>query len=266
MSRRTEQELNQEARRILRRLAAPRQALLARGEDLFAVARGPAGLKSSRVTVRADVVAAFAAQGWIAPDGPGRYLLAEAGAAFLARSQGGEDRFADQHRLMEVRTIGIADPARPDSTVKVRINAGESPLARLKFRDLVDGIQFAAGEKLRRDFTLGQLTPRLGVDLTAPVMSGGGATDSISDVALAARQRFNRALAAVGPGLSDLLFDVCCHLTALESAEARRGWSKRSGRVVLKLALDRLAAHYGLDKVAIAGGIRRWSAPMEDSA
>jgi len=266
MTRHTEEEISREARRVLRRLASPRQALLARGEALFAVARGPAGLKTSRVTVGGDVVAAFAREGWIAPDGPGRYVMAEAGAAFLARSLGGEDKFAGQHRLMEERTIGLQDPARPDSLVKVRVNAGESPLARLRFRDLIDAIQFAAGEKLRRDFTLGQLTPRMGVDLTAPVMTGGGGGEQIGDIALAARQRFNRALASVGPGLSDLLFDVCCHLTALESAEARRGWSKRSGRVVLKLALDRLAAHYGLDKVANAGSIRRWSAPAEDSA
>jgi hypothetical protein len=251
MSRRTEQEIQQEARRVLRRLASPRQALLARDDGMFAVARGPAGLAASRLTVAGDVVAAFAAQGWIAPDGPGRYAIAEAGAAFLVRTLGGETRFADQHRLMEAKSCGAA---------VARVNAGESPLTRLKFRDLVDGVQFAAGEKLRRDFTMAQLTPRMGVDLAAPVMAGGGGRDNISDIALAARQRFNRALAAAGPGLSDLLFDVCCHLTPLESAEARRGWARRSGRVVLKIALDRLAAHYGLDVVARRGAIRAWSA------
>ncbi len=153
---------------------------------------------------------------------------------------------------------GIEPETGGDAHAVVRINRAESPLARLKFRGLVDALQFAAGEKLRRDFTLGQLTPRMGVDLTAPVMSGGGAQDNLSDIALAARQRFNRALTAVGPGLSDLLFDVCCHLLPLEGAEDRRGWSKRSGRVVLKIALDRLAAHYGLDVTAQKSGIRAW--------
>jgi hypothetical protein len=124
-------------------------------------------------------------------------------------------------------------------------------------------VQFAAGEKLRRDFTLGQLAPRMGVDLSRVVIGGGGGQEHISDIALAARQRFNRALAAVGPGLSDLLFDVCCHLTALESAETRRGWAKRSGRVVLKIALDRLGAHYGLDVTAHRSGIRNWSAETQ---
>ncbi len=53
-------------------------------------------------------------------------------------------------------------------------------------------------------------------------------------------------MAAAGPGLADLAFDVCCDLVSVERAEAQRGWAKRSGRVVLCLALDRLAIHYGL--------------------
>jgi hypothetical protein len=129
------------------------------------------------------------------------------------------------------------------------VNVGESPLGRLKARGLVDATHFAAGEKLRRDYTLAQLSPRMGVDLSAPVVSGGARgpqADSISDIAMAARQRLSRALAAAGPGLSDLAFDVCCDLVSLERAEARRGWAKRSARVVLGLALDRLADHYGL--------------------
>lgn len=260
MSRLTDHQIEQEARRILRRLASPRQMLLARGADRFAVARGPAGLAASRLTVAADMVLAFLARGWIAPDGPGRYVIAQAGRDFLVRSLGGENGFAGQHRLMEETTLGAGEEAR-----RVCINRGESPLARLKFRGLVDAVQFAAGEKLRRDFTLGQLTPRMGVDLTRAVTGGGGGQDNLSDIALAARQRFNKALAAAGPGLSDLLFDVCCHLAPLESAEDKRGWAKRSGRVVLKIALDRLAAHYGLDVTSPRVGVRAWSQDAQDA-
>jgi hypothetical protein len=83
--------------------------------------------------------------------------------------------------------------------------------------------------------------------------------DSISDIAMAARQRFNKALGAAGPALSDLLFDVCCHLASLEQVEDARGWARRSARVVLKIALDRLATHYGFDAVNKRGEIRSWS-------
>jgi len=124
------------------------------------------------------------------------------------------------------------------------------------------GAAFAAGEKLRRDYTLAQLAPRMGVDLTAPVVAQGGRgpdRETVSDIALAARQRFSRAMAAAGPGLSDLAFEVCCDLGSLERAEARRGWAKRSGRVVLTLALDRLAAYYGLTITLRRAPIRAWS-------
>jgi hypothetical protein len=141
------------------------------------------------------------------------------------------------------------------------VNTAESPLARLRHRGLIDGVQFAAGEKLRRDFTCAQLTPRMGVNWDAPVVSNsrGAGEGNISDIAMAARQRFNKALGAAGPALSDLLFDVCCHLASLEQVEDARGWARRSARVVLKIALDRLASHYGFDAVRSRGEIRSWS-------
>jgi hypothetical protein len=255
MSRLTGEEVAREARRVLRRLAASRMALFACGQD-HAVARSAATAAGSRLTVTAAFTEAFVRKSWIAPDGPGRFVLAEEGRAFLVRSFGGLDRFAQQHREIESRTLTTQDGNRV-----VQVNIGESPLARLKARDLVDGTQFAAGERLRRDYTLAQLTPRMGVDLSAPVVSGGRGpdADTVSDIAVASRQRFSRAMAAAGQGLSDLAFEVCCDLVSLERAEARRGWSKRSGRVVLCLALDRLAAHYGMTAVRTHAPIRAWS-------
>jgi hypothetical protein len=245
-----EQEIQREAQRILRKLAQPRTGLYARGAA-FVVGRGPAS--ASRLSVTAQMVAAFAQRGWIAPDGADRYVLAPAGQAVLARGVG----FGAQHRLMQQQTI-----TQDGAELKVAVNVGESPLARLRHRALIDATQFAAGEKLRRDFTLSQLTPRMGVNWDAPVVSGsrGAGGDSISDIALMARQRLNKALAAAAPGLSDLLFDVCCHLTPLERCEAASGWAKRAGRVVLMIALDRLAVHYGLGMVNTRRTLRGWSA------
>jgi hypothetical protein len=244
-------QVEQEARRVLRKLAAPRQLLVASGTS-FVVGRGPAS--ASRIRVTAEMVREFSAQGWIAPDGPGRHVIAPAGLALLARE--GADGFATQHRLAVRKTVEEGGEQRA-----VLVNAGESPLSRLNHRGMVNAVQFAAGEKLRRDFTLAQLTPRMGVNWDAPVVSGsrGSGADSISDIAIAARQRLNRALAAAGPDLADIAFDVCCHLAPLEACEDARGWAKRSGRVVLKLALDRLAAHYGLGVVNQKRTLRAWS-------
>ena len=207
----------------------------------------------------ASGVQAFLREGWICRVDDARFVMDRAGLDFLTRSFGGADGFAAQHRLMQ-------DEERPDGDGGARIvgvNAGESPLARLKLRGLVDGVQFAAGEKLRRDFTLGQMTPRMGVNWGAPVVSGGrgASADHQSDIAVAARQRLNRALAALGPGLSDLAFDICCHLKTLEEAERGRGWAQRAARVVLKIALDRLAAHYGMGVTRSSAPVRAWHAP-----
>jgi len=37
---------------------------------------------------------------------------------------------------------------------------------------------------------------------------------------------------------------VCCFLEGLEAAEKRMGWSARSGKIVLRIALQRLKKHY----------------------
>ena len=244
-----EQQLRQEARRVLRKLCGPRQYLFARG-DRFVMGRSA----DSRSTVSAEMVQAFARLDWIAPDGEGRHVIAPAGRDFLAREGGG---FAAQHQELvkdEIQETG--------GTRSVTRNMAESPLARLKLRGLLDATQFAAGERLRRDFDLSQLAPRMGVNWDSPVVSGarGAGADSISDIALMARQRLNAALAAAGPGLADLLFDVCCHLSTLEAVEGARGWARSAGRVVLKIALDRLALHYGLGVVRTRSPITAWSA------
>lgn len=143
--------------------------------------------------------------------------------------------------------------AAPDALL---VNESESPLAWLARRKdadgrpMIDAVQFAAGERLREDFTRAAMTPRIGANLTSPVAhgrrTGGDSSMHFSDVVIAAKERLNCALDAVGPEFSGLLLDVCCFLKGLETVERERGWPRRTSKVVLGLALDRLARHYGL--------------------
>ena len=171
---------------------------------------------------------------------------------------------AARHRILATRRMMNAQGRE----VQVIVNEAESPLARLRLRKVIDGVQFEAGERLRRDFTLAGLSPRLGVDLTAPILPGARgqkAQAPLSDTVLAAKQRFSAAMRAAGPGLNDLLFDVCCHLRGLGETERAKRWPPRSGKIVLAIALDRLAEHYGL-RVRGRAKLRSWSMSEEGDA
>lgn len=150
-------------------------------------------------------------------------------------------------RRLETRTIALDGKSEI-----VLVNAAESPLAllaRLKSREgrsFLARQEFEAGERFRRDYTRGQLMPRLSANWVASVSSGrrdGGVAD-LTETALAARMRVEKAIESVGPELSGVLVDVCCFLKGLSTVESERGWPVRSAKVMLKSALGALARHY----------------------
>jgi hypothetical protein len=77
------------------------------------------------------------------------------------------------------------------------------------------------------------------------VQGGGGERGlNASERQVAAHQRFGGAVAAAGPGLSDILWRVVCSGESLPCAERALAWPVRSGKLVLRLALDRVAGFY----------------------
>lgn len=133
---------------------------------------------------------------------------------------------------------------------RVTVNLAESPLGWLKARGMVTARQFEAGERLRGDFERAGLGARVTMNWAGtPAAKGArGAPDAHdrSAAGLDAKRRFDAAIAAAGPGLSDVLWRVVCAGEALPMAEKALGWPVRSGRLVLGLALDRVADGYGL--------------------
>ncbi|MBS0472264.1 MAG: hypothetical protein JSR60_14425 [Proteobacteria bacterium] len=251
-----EQEIAREARRVFRSLDHEGAFLMPDGKGGHCVVRRTGRGKQTGAVVAAPLIEAFRRRGWLVRAGAADcFVLSDAGQGWIRRAFAQDDAFAAQHQLRRRRRREIEGREQT-----VTLNEGESPLARLKTRGLIDGVQFDAGEKLRVDFTLAGLTPRLGVDLSAPLLTGSRAAPSrqmLSDTVLAAKQRFTQAMRAVGPGLNTLLFDICCHLRGLEEAEAARAWPSRSARVVLAIALERLAQHYGM-RVTGTTRLRGW--------
>jgi hypothetical protein len=130
----------------------------------------------------------------------------------------------------------------------VTVNLAESPLGWLRSRGHVDARQFEAGERLRADYEMAALGPRVTMrwDTSPRAPRGSPHAKDPTLAQIAAKQRFHAAVTAVGPGLSDVLWRVICAGEGLTVAEKVLGWPSRAGKLVLGIALDRLADHYRL--------------------
>jgi hypothetical protein len=195
-------------------------------------------------------------------------MVSPAGRSALRRRlvAGTDEEFAQQHRTTE-KAIVEHDSGRQT----VSLNTEESPLAWLRKRKgrdgrpMLDAAQFQAGERLRADFTRGQMIPRVTANWDVSVAAGRRGGDSgltdLTDAALAARLRVEKAIDAVGPELGGVLLDFCCFLTGIEQIERTRRWPARSAKLVLRLALNSLARHYGFSSAATGAQrsrIRHW--------
>ncbi len=156
--------------------------------------------------------------------------------------------------LMECMIEGeiVALPARRAGTKRLRrsvtVNLAESPLGWLYARGHIVRRQFDAGEKLRNDWERGQLATRVTMAWdSVPVSGGRGGQVPSADLSagqIDARRRFEAAIGAAGPGLADILWRIVCSGEGMREAESALGWPARAGKVVLTIALDRIANFY----------------------
>ena len=163
-------------------------------------------------------------------------------------------RRAKSGRILVERSIGrdgeTLRPGRARAVRSVTVNAVESPLGWLFARDMITRRQFDAGEQLRNDWERAGLSP--GVTMkwdAAPIgRQRGGSVPGIdlSGAQIDARRRFDKAIEAAGPGLSDIVWRVVCAGEGMRDAESALGWPARAGKLVLVLALDRIADYYRL--------------------
>lgn len=153
-------------------------------------------------------------------------------------------------RLLAERALdqGVAAERKGAHARSVTVNLTESPLGWLLARGHVSRRQFDAGERLRSDWERAQLAPRVTMAWeAAPVARGRGGSANAPDLngtQIDAKRRFNGAVDAAGPGLADILWRVVCAGEGMRDAETALGWPARSGKLVLTLALDRVARFY----------------------
>ncbi|MEP4198082.1 MAG: DUF6456 domain-containing protein [Aliishimia sp.] len=262
-----------EALRVLRRLCETGSVLaIAADMDMAVVVREGADGSSTRTAVVAQEVAQdMAVQGWIDTTGQGRvlrYSITNAGRdavkTFIDRFPTANEATARQTEMAEAAASFDAAPkAWGERTVrdetgepkKVCYNLADSPLTALARRRSKDGEAFLTddlvrcGERLREDFELAQMGSRKTQDWGNLLNGGADVKPTDADRVTgfgpeAARARVSGALRELGPGLNDVALRCCCFLEGLESCEKRLGWSARSGKIVLRIALQRLQRHY----------------------
>ncbi|MEO9600368.1 DUF6456 domain-containing protein [Parasphingorhabdus sp.] len=158
-------------------------------------------------------------------------LLAE-----RALPQDGEDRNNRRRQRRRARSITV--------------NLAESPLGWLHARGHLTDRQFDAGEKLRADWERANLAPSVTMRWDVVSVAGGKrsapAILNETEAQLAAKQRFTNAVDYLGSDLSDIAWRIICGGEGMPVAEKNLGWPARSGKLVLKIALDRLAIFYRL--------------------
>ena len=179
-------------------------------------------------------------------------VITRAGRSKLRRHLCDHDPFAGQHQ--QLQRVDIAINSQFQTATE---NCAESPLARLYKRKQKDGTrfismqQYQAGGRLRRDFEKARLQPSVSARWEERVSTGnkshyGNDAGNLSDIAIDARSRLEKAINAMGPELSGVTLDICCFLKGFETVERERNWPCRSAKLMLKTALSKLARHYGL--------------------
>ena len=265
----SEVDISRQARRILRRLCETGAYLLVSPKmEVAAVFKETVPGRPTRIAVvDRSYARAFALKERITGEQLeklGRYCITPTGRTALKRMIA-EDRqskdedaantpFQEQHMEFGERVVKMYDGSGRQN---VRYNFAESPLTLLARKKDKSGAMYLspelleAGERLREDFEQAQLGPRVAQNWDRFLTNTGGGWNGGTEFSGStnARDRVSGALKALGPGLADVALRVCCFLEGMEKAEKRLGWSARSGKVVLKIALQRLADHYGITAV-----------------
>lgn len=249
-------DLDRQTLRILNRLCESGAVLaVAEGMETAVVVRETMGGATSKTaSVSAEFVSVLALNEWVECPEPARisrYKITTIGRSKLAELALIYTQDNGYHTDEPSELIG----GETGKKRRVRYSVVESPVTALSRRKGKDGAPFLnetlvnAAERLREDFELAQMGEQGGQNwesfLVGETTTEGDAPQAGSKIAPRdARERVGKALSYLGPGLGDIALQCCCYLEGLESTEKRMGWSARSGKIVLRIALQRLNVFY----------------------
>jgi len=191
-----------------------------------------------------DVFSDWLADGILVENGKGFKIVAGASV----RAQTGQHGAAQ--RTLESQSIGGDDgifrPAQMNLNTRSAFRALAQRLST-SGEPFLSASELEAGERFSSDWS----RANYGRSQTQNYMRTGtdtGCANVAETAAIAAidsRRRVSAATDYVGPGLSRAVISICGKDMGLEQMEKAEGWARRSGRTVLKLALQRLADFYG---------------------
>jgi Domain of unknown function (DUF6456) len=245
-----QQELERGARRLLQVLSEE-HAVAERHDTHLRVMIRKNGVTMPRLELPIAVLAPLLSSGAVqcrSRAGRSVFTITPEGRDKLKRQQNGVDGFQRQHQEAKPHLV-----MRDGETEVALINEREDPLDWLRRHPSKGGTQisaagFDAGERLRRDLFLAQAMPSVTTNWSRLAVDSSRNPDGLvlSERALAAKHRVERAFDAIDSSFVGLLIDICGFSKGLDLIEKERGWPARSAKLLLKCALDALAAHYGL--------------------
>lgn len=146
------------------------------------------------------------------------------------------------------------------------VNLAESPLSRLAAgkAPFLEPHHVEAGERVRKLVERAQLLPRVTMTYSGSRVAGRQAhKNDIPDMAADARRHVGRIYEVLPRDCAGVVIDVCGFLKGLQDVEWERGWPRRSAKLVLRIGLEHLAAHYGMSSHVMGpatGRHRSWLA------
>ncbi len=237
--------LEQEALSHLKHLARAGSLLIVAADLPKAVITGEddEGVSHRIAVMDRHVAEAMALKDWLSIKKQGRvssYVISASGRAALRDLSDPRD--------------GIERGAEPAVLRRVRYGHTESPVSVLARRRDKNGERFLsqelvhAAERLREDFVMAQLEhvtfDCVQAFVTALEKRKIPGPNIAPPGTKSARQRILSVFLELGPGLGDMVLRCCCRLEGVEAAENALGWSARSGKIVLRIALQRLNLFY----------------------